>query len=99
MLVVGPSDVQQASELLADLGIRIVSGEWFLGGFAGDDVLTAEFVSSKQGQIYGGQRGAAFKNFLLVCYYNKQHENSFHDVINVKNYIYIYIATSYQDKW
>ena len=47
MLVVGPSDIQQASELFADLGIKVVSGGRFLGGFIGEKTLAAEFVSSK----------------------------------------------------
>ena len=37
MLVVGPFDVQQTSELFADLGFRIVSGKQFLGRFISDD--------------------------------------------------------------
>ena len=41
----GPSDVKQASELFTDLGIKIVSGGQFLGGFVGDDTLAAECVS------------------------------------------------------
>ena len=47
VLVVGPSDVQQASELFNDLGIKVVSGGRFLGGFVGESGLAAEFVSSK----------------------------------------------------
>lgn len=37
VLVVDPSAVQQASELFADVGFRIVSGRQFLGGFISDD--------------------------------------------------------------
>lgn len=37
VLVVGSFDVQQASELFADLGFRIVSGRQFLGRFISDD--------------------------------------------------------------
>ena len=47
MLVVGPSDVQQASALLSDLGIKIMSGGRFLGGFIGEPSLVANFVSDK----------------------------------------------------
>ena len=47
VLVVGPSDIQQASELFADLGIKVVTGGRFLGGFIGEKTLAAEFVSSK----------------------------------------------------
>ena len=47
VLVFGPSDIQQASELFADLGSKIVSGRRFLGGFIGENTLVAEFVSSK----------------------------------------------------
>ena len=36
VLVVGPSDIQQASELFGDLGIKVVSGGRFLGGFIGE---------------------------------------------------------------
>ena len=46
-LVVGPSDVQQASALFSDLGIRVVSGGSFLGGFIGEPSLVANFVSDK----------------------------------------------------
>ena len=47
MLIVVPSDVQRASALFSDLGIRVVSGGGFLGGFIGESNLAAEFVSSK----------------------------------------------------
>ena len=41
VLVVDPSDVQQASALFSDLGIKIVSGGRFLGGFIGEPSLVA----------------------------------------------------------
>ena len=47
VLVVGPSDVQQASALFSDLGIKIMSGGRFLGGFIGKPSLVANFVSDK----------------------------------------------------
>ena len=47
VLVVGPSDVQQVSTLFSDLGIRVVSGGRFLGGFIGEHSLVANFVSDK----------------------------------------------------
>ena len=47
VLIVGPSDVQRAFALFSDLGIRVVSGGRFLGGFIGESNLAAEFVSSK----------------------------------------------------
>ena len=47
MLVVGPSDVQRASALFGNLGIRVVFRGRFLGGFIGESNLAAEFVSSK----------------------------------------------------
>ena len=47
VLVVSPSDVQQASALFSDLGIKIVSGGRFLGGFIGEPSLVANFVSDK----------------------------------------------------
>ena len=47
VLVVGPSDVQQASALFSDLGNKIVSGRRFLGGFIGEPSLVANFVSDK----------------------------------------------------
>ena len=46
VLVVGPSDVQQAYESFANLWIRIVSGAQFLGVFIGEDTLTVLFASS-----------------------------------------------------
>ena len=47
MLIVGPSDIQQASELFASLEIKVVSGAQFLGGFIGEDTLTVVFACSK----------------------------------------------------
>ena len=47
VLVVGSSDVQQASALFSDLGIRVLSGGLFLGGFIGECNLVANFVSDK----------------------------------------------------
>ena len=47
VLVVGLSDVQQASALFCDLGIRVVSGGRFLGGFIGEPSLIANFVCDK----------------------------------------------------
>ena len=47
VLIVGPSDVQEASALFRDLGIRVVSGGRFLGGYIGESGLTADFVSTK----------------------------------------------------
>ena len=35
VLVVGPSYVNQATSLVTDLGIKVVSGSHFLGGFVG----------------------------------------------------------------
>ena len=46
-MVVGPSDVQQASALFSDLGIKVVSGGHFLGGFIGEPSLVDNFVSDK----------------------------------------------------
>ena len=42
-LFVGPSDVQQLSALFSDLGIKVVSGGCFLGGFIGEPSLVANF--------------------------------------------------------
>ena len=47
ILVVGPSDVQQASESFANLWIRIVSAVQFLGVFIVEDTLTVVFASSE----------------------------------------------------
>ena len=48
VLIVGPSDVQEASALFGDLGIRVVSGGRFLRGYIGESgFLTADFVSEK----------------------------------------------------
>ena len=47
VLIVGPSDVEEASALFGDLGIRVVSGGRFLGGYIGESGLTADFVSEK----------------------------------------------------
>ena len=47
VLVVGPSDVQQASALFSDLGLIVVSGGHFLVGFIRKPSLVANFVSDK----------------------------------------------------
>ena len=47
VLIVGPSYVQEASALFGDLGIRVVSGGCFLGGYICESGLTADFVSNK----------------------------------------------------
>ena len=47
MLVISPSDVQQASAPFSDLGIKVVSGGCFLGGFIGESSLEASFISNK----------------------------------------------------
>ena len=47
VLIVVPSDIQQASELFAGLGIKIISGAQFLGGFIGEDSLTVLLLPVK----------------------------------------------------
>ena len=47
VLVVGPSDVQQATALFGDLGIKVVSGSCLLDGFIGDRALVDASVSKK----------------------------------------------------
>ena len=47
VLVVGSSDVERASDLFRDLGVNVVTGSWFPGGFVGERSLAADFVSNK----------------------------------------------------
>jgi len=47
VLVVQPSDMQEAIDMFHDLGVRVVSGSRFLGGFVGEKSLAADFVSNK----------------------------------------------------
>ena len=47
VLVVGSSDLERASDLFRDLGISVVTGSRFLGGFVGEQSLAADFVSNK----------------------------------------------------
>ena len=47
VLVVGSSDLERASDLFRDLGISVVTGSQFLGGFVGERSLAADFVSNK----------------------------------------------------
>jgi len=39
--------MQEATDMFHDLGVRVVSGSRFLGGFVGEKSLAADFVSSK----------------------------------------------------
>jgi len=45
--VVGPSYVNQATSLFSDLGIKVVSGSHFLGGFVGEHSMASDFVAQK----------------------------------------------------
>ena len=47
VLVVGSSDLERASDLFHDLGVSVVTGSRFLGGFVGERSLTVDFVSTK----------------------------------------------------
>jgi len=47
VLIVEPSDMPEATDMFHDLGVRVVSGSWFLGGFVGEKSLAADFVSNK----------------------------------------------------
>ena len=47
VLVVGSLDLERASDLFHDLGVRVVTGSRFLGGFVGEQSLVADFVSNK----------------------------------------------------
>ena len=47
VLVVGPSYVNQATLLFSDLGIRVVSGSRFLGGFVGEHSMADTYVAQK----------------------------------------------------
>ena len=47
VLVVGSSDLERASGLFHDIGISVVTGSRFLGGFVGEQSLAADFVSNK----------------------------------------------------
>jgi len=44
VVVIQPSDMQEATDMFHDL---VVSGSWFLGRFAGEKSLAADFVSNK----------------------------------------------------
>jgi len=47
VLVVQPSDTQEATDMFHDLDVKVVSGSWFLGGFVGEKSLAADFASNK----------------------------------------------------
>ena len=47
VLVVGPSYVNQATSLFADLGIKVVFGSHFLGGFVGELSMASDYVAQK----------------------------------------------------
>ena len=47
VLVVRSSYLQKANDLFHDLGVRVVTGSRFLGGFVGERSLAADFVSNK----------------------------------------------------
>ena len=44
VLVVGSSDLERASDLFCDLGVSVVTGSQFLGGFKGKLSLAANFI-------------------------------------------------------
>jgi len=46
VLVVQPSDMQKATDMFHDLGVKVVSSSRFLGGFVGERSLAADFVSN-----------------------------------------------------
>ena len=47
VLVVQASILQRARDLFHDLGVKVVTGSRFLGGFVGERSLAADFVSEK----------------------------------------------------
>ena len=47
VLVVGPSFVNQSTSMFSDLGIKIVSGSRFLGGFVGEHSMASDYVAQK----------------------------------------------------
>ena len=47
VLVVGPSFVNQATSMFSDLGIKVVSGSRFLGGFVGEHSMASDYVTQK----------------------------------------------------
>ena len=49
VLVVRSSDLERANDLFHDLGVSVVTGSRFLGGFVGEQSLAADFVSNKVG--------------------------------------------------
>ena len=49
VLVVRSSDLERANDLFHDLGVSVVTGSQFLGGFVGEQSLAADFVSNKVG--------------------------------------------------
>ena len=49
VLVVRSSDLEKANDLFHDLGVSVVTGSQFLGGFVGNLSLAADFVSNKVG--------------------------------------------------
>ena len=36
--------MKKANDLFRDLGVRVVTASWFLGGFAGEQSLAADYV-------------------------------------------------------
>ena len=45
VLVVAPSFVNQATSMFSDLGIKVVSGFRFLGGFVGECSMASDYVA------------------------------------------------------
>ena len=45
--MVGPSLANQATSIFSDLGIKVVSGSRFLGGFVGDCSMASDYVAQK----------------------------------------------------
>ena len=51
VLVVRSSDLERANDLFHDLGVSVVTGSQFLGGFMGEQSLAADFVKYGWGVV------------------------------------------------
>ena len=47
VLMVGPTDFDQATTMFSNLGIKVVSGSRFLGDFIGDHSMADDYVAQK----------------------------------------------------
>ena len=72
VLVASPSYVNQAASLFSNLGIKVVSGSRFLGGFVGERSMASDFVTQRvrPDQInfmFHGCSGSLFSTYRIKC--------------------------------